>query len=331
MSPPGLRRGVLLVNLGTPEAPTVPAVRRFLAEFLSDPRLIDIPRWLWLPLLHGVILSIRPQKTAEAYAQVWRADTGESPLRFHTRRQAERLAERLGRRAIVDWAMRYGSPSIADRLAALRAQGATEIVVVPLYPQYSLTTNDSVADAVSAAGGNAAQAPKVLPAFFDHPKYIDALRVETVRRLATLDAAPERVVLSYHGLPKRYVDRGDPYFDQCVVTSRLLRAAMGWSEDFAPMTFQSKFGPGRWLEPSTEKTIETLAERGVRNIAVLTPGFVADCVETLEEIALEARDAFVAAGGSTLVALPCLNESDAMIELLEALVLEAVGSAAAAA
>ena len=309
--------GVLLVNLGTPEAPTPAAVRRYLGEFLSDPSLVDLPRALWLPILRGVILNLRPAKTARAYAAIWRRDTDESPLRHYTRRQAERLQERLQGRAAVAYAMRYGAPSIAEGLASLRAAGARRIRVLPLYPQYSRTTTASVADAVRTAP--AAERTEILPAFFDHPAYIAALSGEARRHLALLAHPPERVLLSFHALPRRYVARGDPYRDQCVRTAALLRAAMGWPEDYAPMTFQSKFGPGAWLEPATEKTLIALAKAGVRRVAVMTPGFVSDCIETLEEIAMRGRAAFLAHGGAELAALPCLNDSDAMADLLEQL------------
>lgn len=316
--------GVLIVNLGTPAAPTARAVREYLAEFLSDPRIIDTPRALWLPLLHGVILNVRPRLSAKAYAAIWRTDTNESPLRRFTRLQAERLKERIGAYAVVDWAVRYGAPSISDGLARLRAAGASRICVLPLYPQYSETTNLSVADAVTAAAGRS-PAVTLGGAFFDHPKYIAALKAEASRFLSSLQPAPERLVMSFHGLPQRYVDRGDPYYKQCAATSSLLREAMGWSEEFAPMTFQSKFGPGRWLGPSTEKTLARLAREGVRHVAVMTPGFVSDCIETLEEIAIRARETFVENGGATLTARPCLNDSDAMIDILEALAVEAIG------
>jgi len=308
--------GILLVNLGTPAAPTAKAAKAYLAEFLSDPRVIDLPRALWLLILHGVILNLRPRLSAKAYASIWCADTDESPLRRYTRRQAERLQERMGAQVVVEWAMRYGAPSINEGLAKLHAAGAERTHVQPLYPQYSETTNASVADALVGAAAKVTLGA----AFFEHPKYISALASETARHFARLVAAPERVVMSFHGLPQRYVDRGDPYHAQCAATASLLREAMGWTEDFAPLAFQSKFGPGRWLQPSTEETLADLARRGVKRVAVLTPGFVSDCIETLEEIAIRAAETFIQNGGTTLTAVPCLNDSDAMIDLLEALV-----------
>lgn len=319
---PGKRLGILLVNLGTPAAPTARAVRRYLAEFLSDERIVDYPRALWLPLLHGVILNVRPAKTARAYRSIWREETDESPLRYWTRRQSERLAAALGAGAIVEWAMRYGAPSIRHRLAAMREAGAARILVLPLYPQYSETTNASVADAVARAlrRENAGPSVRIAGDFHDHPIYIGALKVGLDRHLAALGWAPERVVLSFHGLPKRLIDAGDPYFAQCAATASLLQVAMGWSPEFAPMTFQSKFGVGEWLKPGTEETLAALGAAGVKRVAVATPGFVADCIETLEEIAIRAREIFLEAGGDAFAALPCLNADDGMIALLQAII-----------
>ncbi len=316
------RLGVLLVNLGTPAAATAPAVRRYLAEFLSDRRVVDYPRVLWLPILHGVILNARPPKTARKYAQVWRTDTDESPLRYFTRRQAQNLRAAMGGSATVDWAMRYGEPSIADRLAAFREQGVGRVLIVPLYPQYSATTTASVEDAVAAALGALRQAPKAKTAapFFAEPLYIEALAASARAAIAALDEGPESVVLSFHGLPQRYVEAGDPYLDHCTKTAAALRAVLGWSERFAPVAFQSRFGREKWLAPSTEETLLRLAHEGARRIAVMTPGFVADCLETLEEIAIAGKEAFLAAGGETFTAIPCLNDSSAMTALLETLV-----------
>ncbi len=316
------RIGVLLVNLGTPDAPTAPAVRRYLAQFLSDRRIVDLPRALWLPILHGVILNTRPVATARNYAKIWDRENDESPLRYFTRAQAEGFAKITGETMTVNWAMRYGNPSIPDRIDALMREGCDRILVVPLYPQYSATTTASVTDAVFAAAGAMRWQPalRIAPAFHDEPAYINALAAVTRRRLEALDWTPERVVISFHGLPQRYFDAGDPYHCHCAKTARLLRETMGWAEEFAPMAFQSKFGREKWLEPSTEDTIQKLGEAGVKKLAVITPGFVADCIETLEEIALEARDTFEAAGGEEFDAIPCLNDEPEMITLLETLV-----------
>lgn len=320
------RTGVLFVNLGTPDAPTPSAVRRYLAEFLSDQRIVDLPRILWLPILHGVILNVRPAATARNYKKIWREESNESPLRFYTRAQAENVAEALGQGITVDWAMRYGVPSIADRITALKDTGCARILIVPLYPQYSATTTASVADAVTNAAKAMPRPPamRIAEPFPDDPAYINALAAVTQRQLAALDWAPERVVISFHGLPQRYIDAGDPYQDHCAVTARLLRKKMGWGQDFAPMTFQSKFGRDKWLEPATEETIKTLAAKDVKNIAVITPGFVADCIETLEEIDIAARQAFISSGGENFTIIPCLNDTPEMTALLEGLVRRAL-------
>ena len=316
------RVGVLLVNLGTPDAPTAPAVRRYLAEFLSDERIVDLPRALWLPILYGVILTVRPAATARNYAKIWDKDHNESPLRVITRAQAEGAAAALGDSVTLDWAMRYGNPSVADRLTALKESGCTRILIVPMYPQYSATTTASVTDAVFKAVKAMRWQPaiRIAPAFHDAPAYIDALAAVTRRRLAGLDWAPERVVISFHGVPQRYFDAGDPYHCHCAKTARLLRETMGWTEDFAPIAFQSKFGREKWLEPATEDTIARLAGEGVKRLAVITPGFIADCIETLEEIDLAARETFEEAGGEQFNAIPCLNDAPETIDLLKHLV-----------
>ena len=311
--------GVLVVNLGTPDAPTPSAVRRYLREFLSDKRIVDLPRALWLPVLYGVILNVRPASTARNYAKIWRAESNESPLRYYTRAQAEGLQRALESTAMVDWAMRYGDPSISDRLIALKDAGATRILILPLYPQYSATTTASVSDAVFNAVKAMRWQPaiRMAPAFHDDPAYINALATVTRRSLAAIDGEPERVVISFHGLPQRYFEAGDPYYCHCAKTARLLREQMGWTEEFAPLAFQSKFGREKWLEPAAEETIRKLGAEGAKNIAVIMPGFVADCIETLEEIDIGARETFMASGGEYFTAIPCLNDAPEMIGLLE--------------
>ncbi len=312
--------GVLLANLGTPDEPTPGAVRRYLREFLSDERIVDLPRALWLPVLHGIILNVRPAATARNYAKIWRAESNESPLRYYTRAQAESLDARLAG-VTVDWAMRYGNPSVASRLDAMKQAGCERILVIPLYPQYSATTTASVADAVFNAVKAMRWQPaiRMAPAFHDEPHYIDALAAVTRRHLAGEDFAPERVVISFHGLPQRYFDLGDPYHCHCAKTARLLREEMGWTEDFAPMAFQSKFGREKWLEPATEETINRLASEGVKKLAVIMPGFTADCIETLEEIDIAGRETFMEAGGEAFTAIPCLNDAPEMTVLMETL------------
>lgn len=317
---PAPKIGVLLVNLGTPDAAEAGAVRRYLREFLSDERIVDLPRALWLPVLYGVILNVRPAATARNYAKIWRKESNESPLRYFTRRQSDLLNEKLDG-AVVDWAMRYGNPSVASRLEAMKDNGCERILVIPLYPQYSATTTASVADAVFDAVKSMRWQPaiRMAPAFHDEPAYISALAAVTRRHLAARAQAPERVVVSFHGLPQRYFDAGDPYYCHCSKTARLLREEMGWTEEFAPMAFQSKFGREKWLEPATEETIGNLAGEGVKSLAVIMPGFVSDCIETLEEIDIAARETFMTAGGETFTSIPCLNDAPEMIDLLDVL------------
>ncbi|MDB5687573.1 MAG: hemH [Rhizorhabdus sp.] len=320
--PPVLRPriGVLLVNLGTPDAPTPAAVRRYLAEFLSDPRVIEIPQILWQPILHGIILRVRPRKSAHAYAQVW-TEAG-SPLAAITRAQAaavaDRMAARFGDGVIVDHAMRYGRPVIADRIAGLREAGCDRILIAPLYPQYCGATTASVNDAAFA--GLAAMrwqpAIRTLPPYHDDPAYIDALKLAVEAGLAALDFAPDAIVASFHGMPRRTLDLGDPYHCQCQKTARLLSEALGRE---LTVTFQSRFGKAKWLEPATDITLVELARRGVVKVAVVAPGFAADCLETLEEIAIRGRDDFLAAGGRNFAYLPALNDSVPGIDLLEKL------------
>ena len=320
---PGVKHGeigVLVVNLGTPDAPTAHAVRRYLAEFLSDERVVDYPRALWLPILHGVILNVRPAKSAKAYARIWTREG--SPLRLYTKNAAEALADRMADKVRVDWAMRYGAPSIRDRIAALKEAGCDRILIIPMYPQYSQATSASVADAAFAAAKEMKWQPalRIAPPFHDDPNYIEALKDEAQAFLGSLGWDPEHVILSFHGAPKRHLDAGDPYFCHCAKTARLIREAMGWSEDFAPLAFQSKFGREEWLTPATDATIRELAAKGAKRLAVMTPGFTADCLETLEEIAIGGAEIFHEAGGENFAAIPCLNASPAMIDLLEAIV-----------
>ncbi|MEM9839696.1 MAG: ferrochelatase [Pseudomonadota bacterium] len=310
--------GVLLVNLGTPEALTKQAVRTYLAEFLSDRRVVDYPAALWQPVLQGIILNTRPAKTCAAYAKIWDQETNESPLRRYTREQSEKLAQRLSGEIVVDWAMRYGVPAVGDRLSAMKQLGCDRILVLPLYPQYSATTTGTACDAVFDWAKQQPWQPalRVVPPFHDDPGLIKAL-ARTCREHVTPET--ERVILSFHGLPQRYFRAGDPYHCQCQKTARLLREEMGWSDTFAPTAFQSKFGPEKWLEPSTENLVIQAAEEGLKNIAVITPGFVSDCIETLEEVGLELAETFEECGGEHLTAIPCLNSSDDFIDVLERL------------
>ncbi len=302
--------GVLLVNLGTPDAPTPAAVRRYLAEFLSDPRVVEIPAIVWKPILHGIILRTRPKKSAHAYGLVW-TERG-SPLAFHMADTAQALAGAFGETVLVDWAMRYGNPGIAARLHKLKSQGCEHILVAPLYPQYCGATTATVFDAAAAAlaGMRWQPAVRTLPAYHDDPDYIATLAARVRTQLAALDFAPERLIASFHGMPQRTLELGDPYHCQCLKTARLLGEAL---DREVTVTFQSRFGRAKWLEPYTEPTLAALPGQGVRRIAVVTPGFSADCLETLEEIALRGRDVFLAAGGEAFAYLPCLNaQADAI-------------------
>ena len=296
--------GVLLVNLGTPAAPTEGAVRSYLAEFLSDPRVVELPRFVWLPILHGIVLRTRPRRSAEKYASIWTAEG--SPLAVHTARQAALLAAALpGTR--VEFAMRYGEPAITTALARL-----ANPVVLPLYPQYSRATTESVRDVLP-------RGIRMIESFHDHPRYIAAL-AETVRSHWASRGRAEMLVMSFHGLPKRAVERGDPYESKCRTTARLLAAALGLADSQWRLTYQSRFGAAKWLEPYTQPTLVELARTGVRDVDVVFPGFVSDCLETLEEIGIVANAAYRDAGGNELRLVPCLNEAPGWISALAAIV-----------
>ena len=309
--------GVLLINLGTPDAPDAGSVRRYLGEFLSDRRVVELPPILWQPILRGIILTTRPKKSAHAYQQVW-TDQG-SPLAFHTRDTALALQQAMGPGVTVDWAMRYGNPSIASRLSAMKKAGCDRILLAPLYPQYSGATTATANDAAFAALKAMRWQPAIrtLPPYHDDPAYIAALKTAIDTHVATLDFAPDAMLASFHGMPERTLHLGDPYHCQSVKTVRLLREALTLP---VHMSFQSRFGRAKWLEPETEATLAGLVRDGVRNIAVVTPGFSADCLETLEEIALRAKEAFLSAGGEKFAYLPCLNASSDAITLYQRLI-----------
>lgn len=308
--------GVLLVNLGTPDAPEKKAVKRYLKEFLSDKRVVEIPSIIWQPILRGIILNTRPAKSAEAYSLVWTEDG--SPLASYTRKQSEKLARKMDG-VMVDWAMRYGNPSIASRLDMMKAAGCDRILIAPLYPQYSGATTASVHDAVfdAIAAMRWQPAIRLLPAYHDDPAYIDALATSLERDIAALDFVPDAVVASFHGMPQRTLELGDPYHCHCQKTARLLSEKMGRE---LVVAFQSRFGRAKWLEPATDTTLEALPGQGKKNIAIFAPGFSSDCLETCEELAIRGKEQFESGGGEKFAYLPCLNDSQIGIDMLEQLV-----------
>jgi ferrochelatase len=319
------RVGVLLVNLGTPDSADARGVRVYLKEFLSDPRVIEDQGLKWKLVLNGIILRIRPGRKARDYRKIWNREKNESPLKTITRAQSEKLADAISDHdhVVVDWAMRYGNPSIRSRIDALTAQGCGRLLVVPLYPQYSAATSATVCDEVFRVLGDMRAQPtlRVTPPYYDDPDYIEALAVSINTHLATLPFQPEIIVASFHGMPQQYVDKGDPYQAQCIATTDALRKRMGLDASKLKLTFQSRFGFDAWLQPYTDKTVEQLAKDGVRRIAVVTPGFSADCLETLEEIAQENAEIFKHNGGEHFAAIPCLNDSDPGMDVIRQLVL----------
>jgi len=316
--------GVLLVNLGTPDGTNYAPMRRYLKEFLSDRRVIEWPRAIWYPILHGIVLNTRPKKSGAAYAEIWNHERNESPLRTFTRAQGEKLAGALSEHehVVVDWAMRYGQPSIETVTKSMMERGCDRIVMFPLYPQYSATTTATVNDKFFEALMKMRFQPAIrtVPSYHDEPVYIEALARSIETHLASLDFEPEVVIASYHGIPQSYFQRGDPYHCHCQKTSRLLRERLGWDEKKLMNCFQSRFGPEEWLQPYTDKTVEKLAKEGVKSIAVFNPGFVSDCLETLEEIAGEAGEIFHEAGGTNFTHIPCLNDTEEGMAVIETLV-----------
>jgi len=316
--------GVLLVNLGTPDGTDYASMRRYLKEFLTDKRVIEWPKIAWYPILFGIVLNTRPGKVGKAYETIWNKERNESFLRTYTRSQAELMGKALADHpdVIVDWAMRYGQPSIASRMEYLQKEGCERILVFPLYPQYAAATTATVNDKAFETLLKMRWQPalRTVPPYHDDPAYIDALAVSIEKHLATLDWEPERVLASFHGIPKSYFEKGDPYYCQCQKTARLLRDRLGWADGKLMVTFQSRFGPEEWLQPYTDKTVEKLAQEGVKRIAVLNPGFVSDCLETLEEIAEQAAESFVHNGGEKFAHIPCLNDTPEGMAVLEKVV-----------
>ncbi|MEO3434902.1 ferrochelatase [Inquilinus sp. CAU 1745] len=314
--------GVLLVNLGTPDGTSYWPMRRYLKEFLSDRRVIEMNPILWKVILNGLVLTTRPSRSGKAYEAIWNREQNESPLLTVTRSQGEALSERLEGEVRVDWAMRYGAPSIEERLKALIEAGCRRILLFALYPQYSAATTATVHDKAFDALKKMRWQPAIrtVGSYHDDPAYIDALARSVETHLAGLDWEPEVVLASFHGLPKDYLLRGDPYHCQCAKTARLLRERLGWDERRLQLTFQSRFGRQEWLKPYTDETLKRLAESGVRRVALVMPGFVADCVETLEEIGIAGRELFLEAGGERFARIPCLNDSPDGMDAIERVV-----------
>ena len=321
--------GVLLINLGTPDGYDKKSMYRYLREFLTDSRVIEWPKLLWYPILFGIVLNRRPAKVGEAYKSIWNTELDESPLRTFTRAQAEKLGHSLAGHGhvVVDWAMRYGNPSIASKLELLREKGCDRLVIFPLYPQYSAATTATVNDKVfeHLMGMRWMPAVRTVPPYHDDPAYIDALATSIDAALGDMPKKPEKIVASYHGIPQSYFQKGDPYHCHCMKTTRLLREKLGMDEDLLITTFQSRFGPEEWLQPYTDKTIEALAEGGVKDIAVFNPGFASDCLETLEEIAVEGAEIFHEHGGENFTHIACLNDSSEGMKVIESIVRRELG------
>jgi ferrochelatase len=316
--------GVLLVNLGTPDGTDYTSMRRYLKEFLSDKRVIEWSRLFWYPILYGIVLNTRPGKVGKAYESIWNKDLDESFLRTYTRNQADKMAQSFADlpNVQVDWGMRYGQPSIASKIEKLKADGCDKILLFPLYPQYAAATTATVNDKAFETLLKMRWQPalRTVPPYHDDPAYIEGLARSVEKHLATLDWVPEKLIASFHGIPQSYFQKGDPYHCQCMKTGRLLRERLGMSKDQFLITFQSRFGPEEWLQPYTDKTVEKLAQDGVKRIAVMNPGFVSDCLETLEEIAVEAAESFHHNGGEKFSHIPCLNDSDDGMMVLEKVV-----------
>ncbi len=316
------KTGVIIANLGTPDATDYWSMRRYLNQFLSDKRVIDYPCWKWQPILQMIILTLRPSKSGAAYRSIWNTEKDESPLLTVTRKQSEKIAtfmaQEYGDNVIVDFCMRYGNPSTQSVIQKMKDQGVDRIVFFPLYPQYSAPTTATANDEVfrTLMGMNWQPYIRTVPAYYDRSDYIQALADSVQTAYAKLDKKPDLLITSYHGVPIRYVTEGDPYYYQCVKTTELLQKALGWDESQIKTTFQSQFGPEEWVQPYTVEEVARLAKAGKTNIAIIAPAFSSDCVETLEEINEEVKDSFLQAGGESFTYIPCLNDSDAHINVL---------------
>ena len=315
------KTGILLINLGTPDSTSWWDIRKYLKEFLSDRRVIEVNPILWQIILNLFILTFRPSKTAHAYKKIWRKESNESPLLYFTRNQAEKLSKKIGsEKVIVDFAMRYGNPSIKSRLNILKDAGCENIIILPLYPQYAAATTATVCDEVyrSLMGMRWQPSLQVIPHYESEPIYIDALIKSVKEKLGSIKWKPDLIISSYHGIPKKYFDKGDPYHCYCHKTTRLMRE--NFNEIDIQTTFQSRFGPQEWLKPYTDKTLESLPSKGIKNLLVICPGFASDCVETLEEIDIQGRESFMDNGGENFDLVPCLNDTSEHINLFEKLV-----------
>jgi ferrochelatase len=315
------KTGVLLINLGTPDSTSWWDIRKYLKEFLSDRRVIEVNPILWQIILNLFILTFRPSKTSEAYKKIWRKETNESPLLYFTRSQAQKLNNKIGNdRVIIDFAMRYGNPSIKFKLNLLKERGCENVIVLPLYPQYAAATTATVCDEVYRSLMNMRWQPslQVIPHYESEPIYIEALIKSIKRKLENINWKPDLIISSYHGIPKKYFDKGDPYHCYCHKTTRLIKE--NFNQIDVQLTFQSRFGPQEWLTPYTDKTLEDLPRKGVKNLLVICPGFASDCVETLEEIDIQGRESFIKNGGKNFDLIPCLNDNPDHIDLFEKLV-----------
>ena len=315
------KTGVLLINLGTPNSTSWWDIRKYLKEFLSDRRVIEVNPFLWKIILNLFILTFRPSKTAHAYKKIWRKDTNESPLLYFTKNQTHKLKERIGNdKVIVEFAMRYGNPSIKSKLNTLKSLGCENIIILPLYPQYAAATTATVCDEVyrTLMGMRWQPSLQIIPHYESEPLYIKALVNSIERKISEINWKPDLIISSYHGIPKRYFDKGDPYHCYCQKTTRLIKEK--YKSVDIQTTFQSRFGPQEWLTPYTDKTLENLPSKGIRNLLVICPGFASDCVETLEEIDIQGRESFLSNGGKNFVLIPCLNDNSDHIDLFEKLV-----------
>jgi ferrochelatase len=311
--------GVVMLNLGTPDRYSYWPMRRYLSEFLSDQRVIDYPKWFWQPLLQGIILTSRPFRSGAAYKSIWNHDQGESPLKTYSRSVTEKLQKKFGKKNVIfEWGMRYGNPSTDHAITSLMDQGCRKILFFALYPQYSAPTTATAYDKAFASLQKKTWQPAIRTAapYHDNDDYVEILADSIAKHLKKTKAKPEVILTSFHGVPKRYLTQGDPYHCMCQKTSRLVREKLGWSEDQWICTFQSRFGPEEWLQPYTDKTIEDLAHKGIKRMAIVSPAFAVDCLETLEELAMEGREEFLEAGGEEYTYIPCLNDTKPHIDFM---------------